>query len=166
MRRFKIFVGSIFLAIALLFLIIKGWANDARIAETHVTNELAKSTVDKEAVRQYQLRKRELTTALKKYFDSAIASGDIVGAGVSVVQGDSILIYDGFGKRSTDGKAKVDGQTLFRLGSLSKGFAGVLAASLQADGLLNINDKVVDYIPGFRFGDSLNTQKVKLSHIL
>ena len=166
MRRFKIFVGSIFLAIALLFLIIKGWANDARIAETHVTNELAKNTVDKEAVRQYQLRKKELTTALKKYFDSAIASGDIVGAGVSVVQGDSILIYDGFGKRSTDGKAKVDGQTLFRLGSLSKGFAGVLAASLQADGLLNINDKVVDYIPGFRFGDSLNTQKVKLSHIL
>jgi beta-lactamase class C len=165
-RRFKIFAGSIFLAIALLFLIIKGWANDARIAEIHATNESAKSKVDKVAVRRYHLRKKELTTALKKYFDSAIASGDIVGAGVSVVQGDSILIYEGFGKRNTDSKAKVDGQTLFRLGSLSKGFAGVLAASLQADGLLDLNDRVVDYIPGFRFGDSLNTQKVKLSHIL
>ncbi|WP_317172893.1 serine hydrolase domain-containing protein [Maribacter arenosus] len=167
MRRFKIFAGSIFLAIALLFLIIKGWASDAvHSTEPHTISESDRDIVDDEAVRRYRLRKKELTTALKKYFDSAIASGDIVGAGVSIVQGDSILIFEGFGKRSIDGKAKIDGKTIFRLGSLSKGFAGVLAASLQADGLLDWNDKVVDYIPGFRFGDSLNTQKVKLSHIL
>ena len=166
-RRFKIFVGSIFLAIALLFLIIKGWASDAvHSTESHTISESGIGIVDDEAVRRYRLRKKELTSALKKYFDSAIASGDIVGAGVSIVQGDSILIFEGFGKRSIDGKAKIDGKTIFRLGSLSKGFAGVLAASLQADGLLDWNDKVVDYIPGFRFGDSLNTQKVKLSHIL
>lgn len=166
-RRFKIFVGSIFLAIALLFLFIKGWAgNTVHSTEPQSTIVSHKGIVDDEAVHRYQLRKKELTTALKKYFDNAIASGDIVGAGVSIVQGDSILIFEGFGKRSTDGKTKVDGKTIFRLGSLSKGFAGVLATSLQADGLFDLNDKVVDYIPEFRFGDSLNTQKVKLSHIL
>lgn len=160
-------MGSIFLAIALLFLIIKGRANDVvHITEPHAISESDKGIVDNEAVHRYRLRKKELTSVLKKYFDNAIASSDIVGAGVSIVQGDSILMYEGFGKRSTDGKAKVDGKTIFRLGSLSKGFAGVLAASLQADGILNLDDKLVDYIPGFQFGDSLNTQKVRLSHIL
>ncbi|MGB5435347.1 MAG: serine hydrolase domain-containing protein [Maribacter sp.] len=160
-------MGSIFLVITLLFLIIKGWANDmVHVKEPRAISELKIDRVDYEAVHRYQLRKKELTVALKKYFDNAIAAGDIVGAGVSIVQGDSILIFEGFGKRSTDGKAKVDGKTIFRLGSLSKGFAGVLSASLQADGLLDWNDRVVDYIPGFQFGDSLNTQNVKLSHIL
>ena len=160
-------MGSIFLVISLLFLIIKGWANDVvHLKEPPAISEVKKDKIDNEAVHRYQLRKNELTVALKKYFDSAIASGDIVGAGVSIVQGDSILIYEGFGRRSIDGKAKIDGKTVFRLGSLSKGFAGVLSASLQADDLLDWNDKVVDYIPGFQFGDSLNTQNVKLSHIL
>lgn len=153
--------------ITLLLLMIKGWANDVvHVREPHTINELKKVRVDNEAVLRYELRKKELTIALKKYFDSAIAAGDIVGAGVSIVQGDSILIYEGFGRRNINGKAKVDGKTVFRLGSLSKGFAGVLTASLQADGLLDWNDKVVDHISGFQFGDSLNTQNVKLSHIL
>lgn len=153
--------------ITLLLLMIKGWANDVvHVREPHTISELKKVRVDNEAVLRYELRKKELTIALKKYFDSAIAAGDIVGAGVSIVQGDSILIYEGFGRRNINGKAKVDGKTVFRLGSLSKGFAGVLSASLQADGLLDWNDKVVDHISGFQFGDSLNTQNVKLAHIL
>ena len=45
-----------------------------------------------------QLQKR-LGTAVKAYFDRAVANGDIVGAGVSIVRGDSIVISEGYGKR-------------------------------------------------------------------
>ena len=60
----------------------------------------------------------------------------------------------------------MDGETVFRLGSLSKGFAGVLAANLKEEGKLDWEDKVVDHLPQFQFGDSTNTHKITLSNIL
>lgn len=114
----------------------------------------------------YKVRQQELTESISAYFEKAIQAGDIVGAGVSVVKGDSIIISDGFGKRSINNKATVNGETVFRLGSLSKGFAGVLAADLKAEGKLSWNDKVIDYIPEFQLGDRANTHKIRLAHIL
>jgi beta-lactamase class C len=107
-----------------------------------------------------------LKGAIKAYFDKAIASGEIVGAGVSIVKGDSILLSDGFGKRNSNTNAGVNGQTVFRLGSLSKGFTGVLAADLKNEGKLDWEDKVSDYIPGFELGDRNNTDKITLANIL
>jgi len=107
-----------------------------------------------------------LHNALSAYFNKAIQAGNIVGAGVSIVQGDSIIFSDGFGKRSINSKAEVNGETVFRLGSLSKGFAGVLAADLKDEGKLSWNDKITDYIPEFQLGDRRNTDKIKIAHIL
>ena len=126
------------------------------------TNSLAEQT----AKRVYNWQQQEIENAIKLYFDRAIAAGEIVGAGVSIVNGDSVLFSDGFGKRNINKNDRVDGQTLFRLGSLSKGFAGILAANLIDEGKLEWEDKVSDYIPRFRLGDDGNTEKVTLSTIL
>lgn len=112
------------------------------------------------------MQQQKLKVAIKAYFDKAIASGHIVGAGVSIVRGDSIVISDGFGKRNSKANDGVDGQTIFRLGSLSKGFAGILAANLINEGQLDWQDKVSDYIPEFQLGDKNNTDKITLAHIL
>lgn len=114
----------------------------------------------------YKLHQEELRDAVKAYFDKAIASGDIVGAGVSIVMQDSIVISDGFGKRNINLNDGVDGETIFRLGSLSKGFAGILAANLKQEGKLNWEDKVSDFIPEFQLGDRNNTEKITLANIL
>tara|TARA_R110000868_G_C10910008_1_gene764892 strand:- start:530 stop:1804 length:1275 start_codon:yes stop_codon:yes gene_type:complete len=114
----------------------------------------------------YKLQQAELKDALTAYFEKAIASGDIVGAGVSIVRGDSIVISDGFGKRNINFNDAVDGETVFRLGSLSKGFAGVLAAKLVSEGKMSWTDKVSDYIPEFKLGDSNNTDQITLANIL
>ena len=127
------------------------------------TSELA---IKKEAMELYQLNQNKLRIEIEAYFKKAIQSGEVVGVGVSIVKGDSIVFSDGFGKRDINNKAKVDQETVFRLGSLSKGFTGVLAANLQSKGEIDWNDKVVKYLPDFQFGDVSNTPKVKLSHIL
>lgn len=114
----------------------------------------------------YRTHQQELSAAVKAYFDKAIAAGDIVGAGVSIVKQDSIVLTEGFGKRNFNSREAVDGGTVFRLGSLSKGFAGVLAANLKQEGTLHWNDKVSDFIPGFQFGDKINTEKITLANIL
>lgn len=122
--------------------------------------------VDENERRLYQARQQELKQALTRYFEAAIASGDLVGAGVSIVQGDSVLISDGFGKRNFKFNDAVDGQTVFRLGSLSKGFAGVLAAHLKCDDQLDWSDKVSDYLPEFQLGKNAPSHQITLAHIL
>jgi len=55
---------------------------------------------------------------------------------------------------------------VFRLGSISKGFAGVLSANFKSEGQLDWQDKVSDFVPGFKLGDKNNTDKITLANIL
>ena len=162
MGRYKILGGAV-LVLSLLVIIVVN-TNDYEVPITTDTSE--KHIVNAATKKAYQLRKKKLHTAFKTYFDKAIRSGDIVGAGVSVVEGDSILITTGFGKRNINTRTKVDGETVFRLGSLSKGFGGVLAASVETQGKIDFDDRVTDYIPEFQLGDANNTKKIKIGHIL
>ncbi len=134
--------------------------------QTVSVQDLVLDTIRKEESKIYTAQQDQLKEALNTYFQKALAAGDIVGVGVSIVQGDSILISDGFGKRSVNENTVVDGETVFRLGSLSKGFGGVLAASLQSEGKLSFDDQIVKYLPDFSFGDENNTKSVRFEHIL
>ncbi|MGB5386601.1 MAG: serine hydrolase domain-containing protein, partial [Eudoraea sp.] len=168
MQSYKIFIGITITILSLLALILNG--NNTRYSseseDAISTNNSKKTIADQRAVQLYKLQQNELKVAIKAYFDKAIASGAIVGAGVSIVKGDSIVISDGFGKRNINVDTGVDGQTIFRLGSLSKGFAGILAANLKSEGKLDWEDKVSDYIPEFQLGDRSNTAKITLANIL
>ncbi len=125
-----------------------------------------KSLADVREQRLYNFHKKMLSDALQTYFENAIKNGDILGAGVSITKGDSILIADGFGKRTFGKDEAVDGGTIFRLGSLSKGFTGVLAANLKSEGKIDWDDDLVDYIPEFKLGNKGIKASVKISHIL
>lgn len=166
MQRFKILFGTALLVLMLLTVATASKANTDEPKAAIPSVSPALILAQQKEAKLYILRQKELNEAISAYFEKAIQAGDIVGAGISIVKGDSIVISGGFGKRNINAKAKVDGETVFRLGSLSKGFAGVLAADLKNEDKIDWNDKVVDYIPGFQFGDTQNTQKVKLSHIL
>jgi beta-lactamase class C len=168
MQRFKILVAITILILTLFGLSISA-NSPVSISESKnaiSTDESDKALDEKKEVRLYKLQQQELKVAIKAYFDKAIASGDIVGAGVSIVRGDSIVISDGFGKRNINLNDRVNDQTIFRLGSLSKGFTGVLAANLKNEGKIDWEDKVSDYIPEFQLGDRNNTDKITLANIL
>ena len=115
---------------------------------------------------RYTKTQQQLQNAVRGYFENAIKKGLIVGAGVSIVQGDSVLLSTGYGKRNVNTAAEIDKETVFRLGSLSKGFAGVLVGKLNSNGLLDWEDNVSNYLPEFQFKDADYTSKIKLSHIL
>ncbi len=168
MQRFTIMAECAFLSLTLFAVLLSSFTPESPPAppETIAASRLAKAVVSAEETEVYIARKQQLQNALLAYFNNAIASGDIVGAGVSIIKGDSILISDGFGKRISNKNIPVDGQTVFRLGSLSKGFAGVLAAELKDEGKLAWNDKVIDYLPEFQLGDLSNTTQITLANIL
>ena len=168
MQRYKILGVSTILILTLSALTL-GLHNSAVSSRSSTAISAHKSNntlIDQKGVQLYKWQQQELKLAIQAYFDKAIASGAIVGAGVSIVKGDSIVISDGFGKRNINVDAGVDGQTIFRLGSLSKGFTGILAADLKNEGKIDWEDKVSDYIPEFQLGDQSNTEKITLANIL
>lgn len=165
MQRTKLFLGTIVLVLLLFVLTASSFKSEHSTAIILNSNPV-KTLAEKREIKLYGIRKQALKSALTIYFNKAIKSGDIVGAGVSIVSGDSVVLSNGFGKRSVNGFENVDGETLFRLGSISKGFTGVLAANLESEGKIHWNDKVVEFIPNFKFGTQINTEKVKIVHLL
>jgi beta-lactamase class C len=57
-------------------------------------------------------------------------------------------------------------RVFFRIGSLSKGFSGILVAMLADKGLLNLNDPVAKYIPQLTLNSSVPGDSLRLWHIL
>ena len=163
--RTKFFLGTLISALFLFVLTTSSFKPEHTKTIIKEANPV-KTLAEKREIKLYAIRQRALNDALKNYFDKAILSGDIVGAGVSIVSGDSVLLSNGYGKRNITEETKVDGETLFRLGSISKGFTGVLAANLESEGKIHWNDKVSDYLPNFQFGDKRNTEKIEISHLL
>lgn len=168
MRRLKIlaFATILILLLSTLILGVNTTITGPNSGDLVSTDNKRNSLFDQRAKQHYLRQQQELQLAVKTYFDKAIASGLIVGAGVSIVKGDSIVISEGFGKRNVNLNDKVDGNTIFRLGSLSKGFAGILAANIKDEGKIAWDDKLSDCIPEFALGDRSNTDRITLASIL
>ena len=72
------------------------------------------------------------------------ASALVIGA---VRNGETSI--QGFGRRANAGDAAPGGDTLFRIGSITKAFTGQLLASLAADGVVGLADPLTKYVPEF-----------------
>jgi beta-lactamase class C len=99
-------------------------------------------------------------------FKSNLAATQCPGAAVAIVKDSSIIYMKGFGIREIGKPEPVDVNTVFRIGSLSKGFTSVLVALLVQKGILNWNDRVVDYVPYFELKDTAQTRRIQIKHLL
>ncbi len=88
----------------------------------------------------------------------------IPGAALSIVHGNHPSVALGFGKTKLKKGRQVDVNTRFRLASVSKTFAGSLAAKLDAQGVIDLESPVDKYIPELKQTQYQNTLKV--SHLL
>ncbi|MEM6965805.1 MAG: serine hydrolase domain-containing protein [Bacteroidota bacterium] len=88
------------------------------------------------------------------------------GMAVAIVKDGKILLEKGYGLKLAGSRDSVDRNTVFRIASLSKGFASVLAAMMVAEKKLTWNAKVKDYIPNFRLSNDTATQMLNLRHVL
>ena len=67
---------------------------------------------------------------------------------IGVVQNGRTSIH-GFGRRAENSDAEPDGETLFRIGSVTKAFTGQVLASLAADRVVSLADPLTKYVPDF-----------------
>ncbi len=88
------------------------------------------------------------------------------GAAVVIVQDSTVLLMRGFGYKSVEETDGVDVNTVFRLASLSKGFAGILTGVIKEKGLIEWDDKVITHLPGFKLKSKDHTFQTQIKHIL
>jgi CubicO group peptidase (beta-lactamase class C family) len=88
------------------------------------------------------------------------------GFAVAVVKDGELLYASGFGKRSAANGPAVEASSLFNIASCSKAFTAAALAALVEDGKIKWDDKVIDYLPGFRLEDPWITAQITLRDLL
>lgn len=107
-----------------------------------------------------------LEDSIISYFQEAKENNRFVGASIALVMGDSVWYTGGFGYKELGTNDTIDSETVFRLGSLSKGFTGILSGILVQEGLISWDDTVVNYVPSFRLSNAEQTSQITLKHLL
>jgi CubicO group peptidase (beta-lactamase class C family) len=88
-----------------------------------------------------------LQTAVDSLAIPLITTGETPGMIVGVLLPDRSMQFFGYGVTDDDTKKKPDENTLFAIGSISKGFLGELTALLVNEGILSWNDTLGDLLP-------------------
>ncbi len=88
------------------------------------------------------------------------------GAAIAIVMDSTIVYTKGFGYRNKKTKELVNENSVFRLGSLSKGFASILSGVLVHENEFSFDDKLTQHLPDFKLCDEQYTQEAEVKHIL
>jgi beta-lactamase class C len=110
-----------------------------------------------------------LATYLEKFekdFEEGLKGERIPGGAVAIVKDGRVVFQKGFGVKERGKTEEVDEHTIFRLGSVSKGFASVLAGVLVEEGVLNWDIPVSHYLEEFELIDKGQTDRVQIKHLL
>ncbi|MEK7265918.1 MAG: serine hydrolase domain-containing protein, partial [Pseudomonadota bacterium] len=101
----------------------------------------------------------------EKALDAAFSTGDFVGLSVAIVKGGETRLIKTYGVVEAGGEARVTPATVFRIGSLSKGFASSLAGLAMNEGLLSPEDPAVKFAPGLKLAGGAE-KSLQLGHLL
>lgn len=98
--------------------------------------------------------------------DVNLKSSGTVGAAAIITYKGKIAFKRCYGVRKAGENDPIDENTIFRLASVSKTVTGVLASILDAEDIIHLDDKVVDYLPNFELNTPESTQQLTVRHLL
>jgi beta-lactamase class C len=100
------------------------------------------------------------------YVTNFIKECEAPGAAIAIVKDGEIVYIKAFGLREMGKPEMINEHTVFRIASLSKGFAAILTGLLVNKGYLDWDDPVIKYLKDFSLKDSITTQKLTIRNIL
>lgn len=105
--------------------------------------------------------------ALDQKLGETFAKLKIPGANVAIIENNQVVLAKGYGLADVAAKTPVTPETLFRAGSISKGFVGVAVMMLVEEGKLDLNAKLADLAPEIKFTNKWEaTDPVRLVHLM
>lgn len=130
------------------------------------TSSAALAQIQKKAEPQIDSAMRRVLDDYDRFFKAQMASTFTPGAAVVIVKGNEVIFCKAYGVKSGLSNDPVTENTVFRIGSLSKGFAGVLSGILVQDSVLHWHDPVQKYYPEFTLRDARQAKRVQMCHLL
>jgi CubicO group peptidase (beta-lactamase class C family) len=105
----------------------------------------------------------ERLATFEAFIAAKLAELGVPGASVAVVQGGEVVFLQGFGVRELERPEPATGDTLFRIGSITKSFSSMLAATLVDGGRLTWQTPLVDLLPAFAVADPALTSRLTVA---
>ncbi|NCD33067.1 MAG: alpha/beta fold hydrolase [Spartobacteria bacterium] len=119
----------------------------------------------------YTLRLYNLTNTIARVsslITNLMAEHNLVGCGISLVDGDHVVMADGFGYADLARGRVADKDTVFMIGSCSKTFGALAAMQLVEEGRLDLDASITNALPDFtihqRFANNVITPRTILTH--
>ncbi len=151
MKNIKFLIAGMSIAALLVFVSLSGKEVDTSVSAIGTTeNPRLGHVIDQYAA----------------IIEEAIAAQKVPGAAVTIVRDTAVIFSKGFGVKKYGGQDSIDAHTVFKLGSVSKGFAALLAGIHVQDGYIGWQDPVVKYVPGFKLKSDQQTQNLLVSNVL
>ncbi len=100
------------------------------------------------------------------YVQHVMQQWQVPGLAVAIVKDGKVVLARGYGVRELGKPDKVDGGTLFDIGSNTKAFTAAALGTLVASGKLTWDARVVDYVRPFRLSSPYVTQSITLRDLL
>lgn len=99
-------------------------------------------------------------------FEEGLNQKRIPGGAVVIVKDGRVVFQKGFGVKENGEDEPVNEHTVFRLGSVSKGFASVLTGVFVEEGKVSWDEPVSRYLNEFRLNDPEQSDRVQVKHLL
>lgn len=99
-------------------------------------------------------------------FRSELSKAKVPGAAYAIVYKDQIVKLGSYGVRAVGDNAKVNPDTVFRLASVSKTFAGDLLVQLSSQGRIDLQKPLKAYVPELKLRSATLEQSVSVEQIL
>ena len=90
----------------------------------------------------------------------------VPGLSMAIVHDGKVLSMRGYGITDTDAAEPVGAHTVFRLASLSKGFAGTITGLLVSEGALRWDSRLKEFLPDFRLHDPAASRQLTVANVL
>lgn len=110
--------------------------------------------------------KKALIQKIDSISNATFKAWNSPGMAIAVVENGEILYSKGFGVTDVNTKEKVDANTLFAVASNTKTFTSTAMMMLQEQGIISLDDKVIDHIPYFRMYNEYVTQNMSIRDLL
>jgi CubicO group peptidase (beta-lactamase class C family) len=108
-----------------------------------------------------------LGAAVDACVEAEMSAYDIPGLAVVVVSEGEIAYESGYGVKHRDQGGAVDEHTLFRPGSVDKMFTAAAILRLVDQGVVNLNDRVTEYVPELHFGPGRwDSEQMLVRHLI
>src|SRR5688572_353398 len=82
--------------------------------------------------------------------DEARVALEIPGLSIAIVAGQEVLMAEGCGSADLETEAPANGETVYRVGSVTKVFTALMLMQLRDAGKLDLDDSIQQHLPEFR----------------